>query len=77
MSGASAGIGKEFARQLDSWVLRVIIVARRQAALDAFAAELEAASKVRVRSIALGLAADGSPARLAELTSDVELAWLC
>jgi uncharacterized protein len=73
VSGASAGIGKEFARQLAERGLDVILVARRRTALDAFAAELEAACKVRVRSIALDLAADGAAARLAELTSDVEL----
>lgn len=51
----------------------MVLVARRRAALDAFASELEAAYKVQVRSIALDLAADGAPARLEELTSNIEL----
>jgi short-subunit dehydrogenase len=73
VSGASAGIGKEFAHQLAQRGLNVVLVARRRAALDAFASELEAAYKVQVRSIARDLAADGAPARLEELTSNIEL----
>lgn len=73
VSGASAGIGKEFARQLAQQGLNVVIVARRRAALDALAAEIESTYKVRVRSIALDLATEEASARLVELTSDLEL----
>ena len=73
VSGASAGIGQEFARQLAGRGLNLILVSRRQAMLDAFAAELQAVYNVRARSIALDLTADGAPARLAESTSDIDL----
>ena len=59
VSGASAGIGQEFARQLAGRGLNLILVSRRQTTLDAFAAELKAVYNVHARSIALDLTADG------------------
>jgi len=63
ITGASAGIGREFARYHASLGGDLIITARRVAELDALKAELEAAHGVSVTAIALDLgAADGAAA---------------
>jgi short-subunit dehydrogenase len=61
ITGASAGIGSEFARYHAEKGGDMIITARRADALDALKAELEAAHGVSVTTIALDLgAADGA-----------------
>jgi short-subunit dehydrogenase len=55
ITGASAGIGEEFARQLSKRGYRLILAARRKDRLDALAAELGNA-----RTIAIDLAEPGS-----------------
>jgi short-subunit dehydrogenase len=59
VTGASAGLGEEFARQLSAQGQRLVLVARRKARLDALAAELGNA-----RAIELDLSAPGAAARL-------------
>ena len=58
VTGASAGIGLEFARQLAAQRLNLVLVARRHDLLDQHARHLEAEFGVQVRTIARDLTAD-------------------
>jgi short-subunit dehydrogenase len=55
VTGASAGIGAEFARQLAGKGLNLILVARRAELLGALAAELARTHGVEVRTVAVDL----------------------
>ena len=59
ITGASAGLGVEFARQLSKRGHRLVLVARRKDRLEALAAELGNA-----RAVAVDLAESGSAAKL-------------
>ena len=59
ITGASAGLGVEFARQLAKRGHRLVLAARRKEQLDALVAELGNA-----RAVAIDLAESGSAARL-------------
>jgi short-subunit dehydrogenase len=64
VTGASAGLGAEFARQLSKRGLRLVVAARRKDRLDALVAELGNA-----RAVEIDLAEAGAAA---ELISDIE-----
>ena len=69
VTGASSGMGREFARQLSQYVCvdEIWVIARRQAALDSLKAELD----VSVRTIPLDLcAAESFPALEALLAAE-------
>jgi short-subunit dehydrogenase len=55
VTGASDGLGKEFARQLAAEGYNLLIIARRAALLDELKAELEAKYNVRVEPLACDL----------------------
>ena len=61
MTGASAGIGLEFARALAREGMSIVLTARREERLNALAAELRQNFHVETRVVAVDLAA---PARL-------------
>jgi uncharacterized protein len=70
ITGASSGLGAEFARRFAARGADVVLVARRKDRLDALAAEIEAAHPVRATAIALDLGTADAAARLdAELAS--------
>ena len=70
ITGASSGIGREFARYHASLGGDLIITARRGAELDALKSELEAAHKVSVTTIALDLGAAGGADALFDAVKD-------
>ncbi len=68
ITGASAGLGTDFARQLSATGARLVLVARRKDRLDALAAELGNA-----RAVAIDLSEPGAGARLlADVTAHGE-----
>lgn len=73
VTGASSGIGAEFARQLAAAGLAVAMVARRRDRLDALAAELRAAHGVEVRVCVHDLAEPSSVSALAAEVADLDL----
>ncbi|MFY0597375.1 MAG: SDR family oxidoreductase [Cognatishimia sp.] len=64
ITGASSGIGKEFARYHASKGGDLIITARREEALNTLKDELERKHSVTVQTIALDLAAEGGARKL-------------
>jgi len=76
VTGASSGIGREFARALARGGMNVAITARRADRLAALATELEEIHAVRTRSIALDLGESGAAERLAAAVADLEIGML-
>ena len=62
IAGGSEGVGAEFARGLAERGINVVLLARRQAALDDVAAAIRDETRVEVRSIAVDLAEDDAVA---------------
>jgi len=55
VTGASSGLGAEFAKQLSGAGLNVVLVARREERLNALAQELEQTYSIRTRVVAADL----------------------
>jgi len=55
VTGASAGIGAEFAKQLSGHGLNLVLIARRRQKLEELARELQAKNRIQVRILALDL----------------------
>ena len=73
ITGASSGIGKEFARQIASAGINVVLVARRESLLDDFARSLSQNPAVKCRVIPMDLSQAGFIDSLAERTNDLDI----
>jgi uncharacterized protein len=71
ITGASSGIGEEFARRLAERGMNLILAARREDRLKALAEELSQANGIQTKIIAVDLLADGEPAGLVAKVADL------
>jgi short-subunit dehydrogenase len=73
VTGASAGIGAEFARAFAADGLPVVLAARREDRLKELAVELERDHGVETRTVGVDLATQGGADQLAEAVSDLDV----
>ena len=76
VTGASSGIGREFAHQLADAGINVVLVARRLAMLQDLGAELARSYGVDYRAVAVDLSDPGMLAPIAEATNDIDVGLL-
>lgn len=76
ITGATAGIGLEFARALARRGVSCVLAARRTERLEALAEELKNAHGVDVRVVAVDLATGSGPDDLADAVEDLEVGIL-
>ncbi|HYC01159.1 MAG TPA: SDR family NAD(P)-dependent oxidoreductase [Candidatus Limnocylindrales bacterium] len=76
ITGASAGIGLEFARALAARGFSCVLVARREDSLQRLAEELQRAHDVQTRVVAVDLSEPGGPEKLADSVADLEVGLL-
>src|SRR3984893_5009183 len=72
ITGASSGIGREFARQIAASHINVVLVARRQALLEALGTELSRDFGVKHRVVVADLSNEGFMTGLAEASGDLD-----
>ncbi len=73
ITGASSGIGKEFARQIAASGINIVLVARREPLLRTVGAECTRASGVEHRIIPLDLSEPDFLPSLADATRDLDV----
>src|SRR5258706_11183589 len=73
ITGASSGIGKEFARQIAASGINVVLVARREKLLGELGISLSSEFGVEQRAVALDLAEDGFIKCIAEKKNDLDI----
>lgn len=76
ITGASSGIGKEFAEQLAAEGLNLVLVARRKNLLDELATRIQKQHNVKVSAIALSLLEPDAVDQLVEETKNLEVGLL-
>jgi len=76
VTGASAGIGEEFARALAAEGISCVLTARRKERLAELATELETRWNVQTRVVAADLSTPGGADLLVDAVSDIDLAIL-
>jgi short-subunit dehydrogenase len=76
VTGASAGIGAEFARQLSEMGLNLVVVARRRKRLEDLACDLESKSKVQVRIVTADLSRPDFLPLILSVTNSIEVGLL-
>lgn len=70
VTGASSGIGLEFAKQIAEKGLNIILVARRKEKLDSLAMDIEKTFKVKTIAIEVDLLKDGYLSEIRKVTDD-------
>ena len=73
VTGASSGIGKEFARQIAASGINVVLVARRENLLDEVGQGLANGFNVQYRNVVADLSQEGFLDKLAEATNDLDI----
>jgi uncharacterized protein len=73
VTGASSGIGKEFARQIAASGINVVLVARRDALLAELGRAISQEFDVQYRALAMDLSQEGFIAGLADATDDLDI----
>lgn len=76
IAGGSEGVGAAFAEGLAERGLNVVLVARRQAALDAVAAKIIARTGVETRTLATDLTVPDAASTVAAATKDLDIGFL-
>ncbi len=76
VAGASEGVGAAFAEGLAERGVSVVLLSRRQAALDDVAAGIASRTGAQTRTLAVDLAAPGASGIIAEATKDLEIGFL-
>jgi short-subunit dehydrogenase len=77
VTGASSGIGKEFARQIAAAGINLVLVARREALLQEVGRSIAADFKVDYRALAMDLSQEGFIERLSRDTNDLDIGLVC
>src|SRR6202162_3404697 len=73
VTGASSGIGKEFARQIAASGINVVLVARRDALLSELGRAIAQEFDVQYRALAMDLSQEGFIAGLSDGTDDIDI----
>ena len=73
VTGASSGIGKEFARQIAAAGINLLLVASREALLQEVGRSIGADFKVDYRALAMDLSQEGFIERLTRDTNDLDI----
>ena len=73
VTGASAGLGESFARELGAQGVNLVLVARRESKIAALGKELTAAHGIVVRTVALDLAREDAAEELARETESLDI----
>lgn len=76
ITGASSGIGVEFAHQIAEKGLNVVLVARRKELMESLATELSAKYKVECKILSADLSKDGFQFDILDATKDLEVGLL-
>ena len=73
VTGASSGIGKEFARQIAASGINVVLVARREPLLAELGRAISQEFDVKYRALAMDLSQEGFIERLDDATHDLDI----
>jgi uncharacterized protein len=73
VTGASSGIGKEFAQQIAASGINVVLVARRDALLAELGRAITEEFDVQYRALSMDLSQEGFIAGLADATHDIDI----
>ncbi len=76
ITGASSGIGKEFAKQLAQKGLNLVLVARRKERLETLKQEIQTDNKVEIHTIGIDLLSDNFLETIRAVTDNLEIGSL-